>query len=312
MNSFKCLVIGAPLTGKTSLINTFMSGSFDGYKPKAVLTTYDVNFIYNLDSLKKDLKENGHDPNLVELSESNQFNFKIYDYDLERPKHMDKVDLIILCYQRFSRKSKEYLLNEASKFISINWPGVPCVLVSCFSDLNERVEDDLSRKLKAKKCFECSALENYNVNRLFIESFKLTIIERLAKKPEKVECVRLKYDDELKNDWVICESKVKLNREIIGVVGGQAQLDEKIQTYLNQNLKSTRQVNLWKSASRLVLSVFAFACLCMYLFTYHYCNRNKNHCDEIYELGKDAFDDSLSTLNESYVSLIHQFNRFKK
>ncbi|CAF1036923.1 unnamed protein product [Brachionus calyciflorus] len=318
MNSFKCVVIGAPVTGRTSLINTFMSGSFDAYKPNGVLTTYDVNFIYKSESLKKDLIDSGYDENLVDDdTNSNSYNFKIYDYEIDKPNflqcltdnELNKIDLVILCYQSFSKKSKEFLSNEALRFVNSHWPNTPRVLVSCFYDLvkNDNIfENDLKETLSAKKLIYCSSLENYNINKVFIDSFKLAIINRLANKgSENLRHIKNKFEEELSNDWVICQSKKRLQREIFGMNEPM----DKVEVLFNQKLKS---LNLWKSASRIFISLVAFGCVCMYFLVIEYCGKNRNHCDEIYELSKEAIDDSVSTLNESYTNLVQQLTGLKK
>ena len=50
----------------------------------------------------------------------------------------------------------------------------------------------------------------------------------------------------------------------------------------------------------LIVLVLVVAC---YAFSHNYCTKNREHCEELYELGLDVLDDSMLTLNQSYVSL---------
>lgn len=125
MEKLKCLVMGAPVSGKTSLINTFMTDSFNGYIPESVLASYDVNFIVKPDFLKQE--ENLLDKSLIPSKEKNFF-FKIYDYKLDESieaqclnaHELEHVDVILMCYQNFSKASKKYLIEHCSDYVKKN------------------------------------------------------------------------------------------------------------------------------------------------------------------------------------------------
>ena len=145
MNYFKCIVIGPPVCGKTSLINTYMTGQFNGYIPHNIIRQYDVNFVCKSKELC-DLSLFTSDRFIFNNdNENTNFYFKLYDYDIEKSNsiqflkddELNQVDLIILCYQSFSKSSKDLLLTNFNHIIKSQWPKAPILLVSCLSDLNK-------------------------------------------------------------------------------------------------------------------------------------------------------------------------------
>ena len=85
----KCVLIGEPSCGKSSLIQTFMKGYFDKQPGQCASTTYEVNFIYAPRSSTRS------------VTAPYSFNFKLYDYKLTEPdyeqnlmtKELDKIGL---------------------------------------------------------------------------------------------------------------------------------------------------------------------------------------------------------------------------
>lgn len=294
MSFFKCVLVGAPLSGKTSLIDRFMSGTFENSSSN-VLTTYNVNMIYKIDSIRKDLKEFGFKANLSDTEENKNYNLKIYEYNVDRSSseclaenELNNVDVVILCYRIDSEESKSFLINNVLTCVNSQWPNAPCVLVSCCCDLEKTVDDNLVKKLNPKRHYVCSSKNNTMVNEMFVDSFKIAVLNHLAKKERLINYL---------DDWVVCEPKTRLDRQLL----------EFNSSRMNENFKI---VKAWKSASRFIVSFVAFGCLCMYFVSIQYCIRNKSHCDEIYELSKEAFNESISALNESYLGLVHQIKKF--
>lgn len=289
MNCLKCVLVGAPQSGKTSLINRFMSGTFENRASNA-LTTYNVNMIYKIDSIKNDLKQFGYKANLLEKEENKIFNFKIYEYSAEylTNNELNNVDVVILCYRPNSEQSKDILFRKELAIVNSKWPNVPRVLVSCCCDLEFEIDESFVKNVNPKRHYLCSSKTDSMVTEMFIESFKIAALNYLAKKDRLIN----EFDD-----WVVCESKNLLDKELFGL--NPIKISEKI-----TNGKT------WVSAGRFIISFLAFSCLCMYFISIQYCSRNKSHCDEILVLSKEAFDESISVLNESYLGFVNQIKKF--
>jgi GTPase SAR1 family protein len=72
MKALKCVLLGEPLSGKTSLINTFMKGYFEyNTNKKDTSIRYDVNFVYKIENLYRNI-----------VVRPFNFYFKLYDYEL--------------------------------------------------------------------------------------------------------------------------------------------------------------------------------------------------------------------------------------
>lgn len=297
MSFLKCAIVGAPQSGKTSLINRFMSGTFEQTSSN-VLTTYNVNMFYKIDSIKSDLKKFAYNANLSDTEENKNFNFKIFelqtdisDMDCFEENELKKIDVIILCYRIDSQESKDFLVNKAMNRINALWPYTPCVLVTCFSDLQDKFDQTFIEKLNPKCHYLCSSKLNTMVTEMFIDSFKIAVLNNLSESINDLGSIK-----EF-NDWIVCESKRCPETKQIGT---------RISSRNNLNFKI---VKTWKSSSRYFLSFLVFSCLCIYFVSIQYCIRNPNHCDEIYELSREALNESISALNESYLGFVQQINK---
>ena len=215
MEWLKCIVIGGPVCGKTSLIHTYMSGSFQGYIPDNVVTRYDVNLMCNMGVIFKDEPQVLEKYNICRDEFSSHF-FKIYDYEIDKShssqclneNELDEVDVIILCYQSISISSKKIVESEFRKLIGSRWPNVPVVLAACLSDLlksnltvfesmeslaaseiddltlNRLQDQKLCEIFDAKQHIYCSSLEHFNTDKVFNESFKIAVKNKIKKQLE--------------------------------------------------------------------------------------------------------------------------------
>lgn len=219
------------------------------------------------------------------------------------------------------------------------WPNTPIVLISCFSDLlkafsaktenisflefetSESIESilpidqDLIDSIAPQKHFHCSALENFNIRKVFIESFKQAIVNKLNSQ-------YLIYQENI-NTQVKAKSlptrsdfKVELNHAFkANKIKEVSFFSEKypqnvLAEHLENQIQLTPNSKLGKALTRLFISIIVLGCVLVYAFTYQYCNRNRNHCHEIYELSRDALDESIHSLNESYIHLVQQIHQF--
>lgn len=289
MSFLKCVIVGAPLSGKTSLINRFMSGTFEQSSPN-VLTTYNVNMFYKIDSIKNDLKKFGYMANLNDIEENKNFNFKIYELQTDlsgmdgfEENELKKVDVIILCYRVDSQESKNFLFNKVMKRVKSLWPNTPCVLVTCFSDLEDKFDSNLIEQLNPIRHYLCSSKANTMVTEMFIDSFKIAVLNNLSTMNSVINSVINSDRDQIMkklDERIACEPKICLGKKLISLNGSRKNLNFKI-------------IKSWKSTSRF-FSFLVFSCLCIYFVSIQYCIRNPNHCDEIYELSKEALNESMS------------------
>jgi GTPase SAR1 family protein len=349
VENLKCLVIGPPVCGKTSLIHTYMSGGFHGYIPFDVITRYDVNFV---------CKPNDSDKSL-------SFQFKLYDYEIEKSNsfqflkddELNQVDVILLCYQTFSDSSKYLLRTKFKQVIKQKWPNTPIILVSCFSDLLKSnassliddklsfLDDDLNRmqilesdkslmkEMGALKHYYCSALEKYNIEKLFRDAFKLAIKQRIYNNAKLISTSsKITKNDKKGSDipkekienmpLLAIESStippiIQLKKNILDLENYKREMDykqKKIQCLNKINIlnesdykKASSQNNF--SLAKFLTTLMFLIFMIMYLLTIKYCATNKDHCNEIYELTLEVIDDSMSSLNESYTNIVHQLDR---
>ena len=301
MEFLKCVVLGPPVSGKTSLINTFMSGQYQGYIPHNIITRYGVNFVKTGEEFSKN------------------YYFKLFDYEIFKTNsqqflkddELDDIDVIILCFKNIS-SHRELIITQFKDILSKRWPNVPVLLVSSFSDLmekfiwmNEPFDNELFssqtfiKELGASNHIYCSSLENSNITEVFVKAFKLAIHKK----------------DEISNEITIKNNGCNLEIHMEDLI---------VETVPNSNIKPTilqekafelnkLKESLDKKSSQTVsLSTFfipiSFGLMLLFYFLAHkYCRMNQRHCIEIYQLGMELYDESLIHLNDLY-SLFHKFN----
>jgi GTPase SAR1 family protein len=352
VENLKCLVIGPPVCGKTSLIHTYMSGCFRGYIPHNIITRYDVNFV---------CKPNDSDKSL-------SFQFKLYDYEIEKSNsfqflkddELNQVDVILLCYQTFSDSSKFLLRTKFKSFIKEKWPNTPVLLVSCFSDLLKSnassliddklafLDDDLNRlqilesdkslmkEMGALKHYYCSALEKFNIDKLFRDAFKLAIKQRIYNNAKLISTSSKNASTNDSQELDIGKTKIEnipmlaieasnvppiiqLKKNIIDLENYKREMDYKQKRIQCMNTINNIEENKQHERSQKIKNSFSLArflttlmfliFMIMYLLSIKYCTTNKEHCNEIYELTMEVIDDSMSSLNESYTNIVHQLER---
>jgi hypothetical protein len=178
MIHLKCVLAGDPNCGKDILLQTYMTSDFlQSFRIDStfVAATYDVDFI---------------------LNDRNKFRFRLYDYDIEKSNQeqaltqneLDHIDLLILCYNKSDYSTKKYLIDNFNERIKIKWPNVTTILTSCSFLTNNSnsteiltngsVDQDLINLIKPAQTFYCSALSDFNMDQIFIQSFKQVVIDQ--------------------------------------------------------------------------------------------------------------------------------------
>jgi GTPase SAR1 family protein len=156
----RCVVIGPPKCGKTTLITKYMTGRLPDLLDNS-LVNYNINLIY-------------HD----EVTKSKNWNFStsIVDHELYLDNdEFNNIDVLILCFDISSKESFKLLQRFYDSSIKTRWSDVPKLLVGNLCDL--LVSDDAGTLEKISiddyEVMKCSALDSLNVDRIFEKSFKL-------------------------------------------------------------------------------------------------------------------------------------------
>jgi GTPase SAR1 family protein len=301
MEYLKCVVLGPPVSGKTSLINTFMNGKYQGYIPHNVLTRYDVNFVVAGEEF------------------SRNHCFKIYDYDIFKSNSQQflkddeliNIDVIVLCFKNIL-DHRELLLTHFKTILRKRWPSVPVLLVSSFSDLmdkfswmNELPDSDASTTTFAEKFgaydhIFCSSLENFNISEIFARAFKLaTNGPNEIVKTEEITKIYKSSEQSVLESTAYEENVRKLNISQRKIVKSNGQ----------KMIESERKVHNAVSLTKLIIPLSVACALLLYLFTNRYCHQNQRHCNEIFELGVEVYDESITHLKDIYGNIITHYNK---
>ena len=104
------------------------------------------------------------------------------------------------------------------------------------------------------------------------------------------------------------KSDMKYKSKRIEYISNNFENVDDVKVLLNNktNIKNNSKTN---TIFKFIVSLLFIVFLVIYLLSIRYCNSNRQHCNEIYELTWEVFDDSMSSLNESYTNLVHQFER---
>jgi GTPase SAR1 family protein len=304
MEHLKCVVLGPPVSGKTSLINTFMSGQYCGYIPHNAITRYDVNFVVAGEEFSK-----------------NYF-FKIYDYDIFKSNsqqflkddELSNIDVIILCFKNISAH-RELLLTHFKIILNKKWPSVPILLASSFSDLKNKcswmgelldndsfTSQNFIKDFGASDLILCSSLENSNINDVFLKAFKLALA---INKPNEISNTITIGEEEIRKEQLVEDTNTGSSLSIKeDFISKQNNIQDKV--FLVQNIHG--QNNQTTISLNKLMIPLSFACaLMLYLFTSRYCHSNQQHCSEIYDLGMEVYEESVSHLMDFYRNFLKHY-----
>ena len=349
MEILKAIVVGPPVSGKTSLINTFMSGHYQGYIPTNVLTRYDVNFVLKVSDTGDKVKS---------------YYFKIYDYDMFKPNEQQflkedelvKIDVIILCFKD-NLTTRELIITAFRNVLNERWPNVPIMLVSSFSDLvhkynciNEPFEPNegnmqpknhiIMNELGASSHLHCSSLENANIETVFAEAFKLAVNhhnqtiknskdELFNKNQSNISIPSKKNEIEQEkntNDNVKSISK-SFEEKNQRTTSKDTQSDFVMQKQRNtpkiyissesqfqkSDVKNSFEVIVKESETRIrakLIFTFVFVFVLLFIIlSKRYCSLNRQECNEIYDLSAEIFEDTLAQFQDLCRSCVDQFKK---
>jgi GTPase SAR1 family protein len=295
MKWFKCLVIGSGNCGKTSLINTFMSGFFRDYVPYDTVRRYQVDFIYNRRETTCEFD-----------NEENHYSFKIYDFDLFKPveeqfmneSELEHVDVIILCYLATDESKLD--LSPFKREIENKWSNVPVLLVGCLSDLlKSSRKENLVEQVGAQKHLYCSSLQNFNVKEIFTEAFKVAIYRHNQEK-----FLEINHETNVTSNQINQDRSGNLSNQKFEHVDNSFALTK---PFISYDFKNRLEKPLTSKLFKSLFSLFSFACLALYLLAYHYCYQNSTTiCGLFREFGFG----SLKPINQTYSALFKKAINF--
>lgn len=197
MKDIKCVLIGDGAVGKTSLNVTYATGSFPIEYVPTVYDKLTVNIMYEDKSIRL------HIYDIAGVEEP----------DVKLGYYIPKTDVFIFCFSLVCPDSLNGVINCWQPKIIEKCPGVPYILAGLKSDLRDdliknKISDDsgyikpipTSQGEKAKieinalDYIECSSLNKYNLNEVFMSAIEQTFNGREnrssndSKKTENVCC----------------------------------------------------------------------------------------------------------------------------
>jgi GTPase SAR1 family protein len=288
MNKYlKCIVLGEPQCGKSSMLSLYMTGD-ENFKNNEN-TRYSINFNAKLKDLglnSTELNEFKQINNNINRNES--YSIKLYEYQMNRSNEeqflneheLDHPDVLLYCYKSGSRLNDNLIEMLKLKYGN----NVPVVLASCKADI---VESSLihnlpfettSEKLKSKfgaDChLYCSNVRKLNIDKVFNETFKLAVRHRIK---SIIMNEKLKQQQQQMTQESVLRSSTTTTKLFIG-------LDEE---------------KVLNSIAKQLFTLFGFALFLFYMITSRLA-ANKISFGEL-NLIKGVLDDSFKTYNSMFL-----------
>ena len=316
--NLKCVVIGPPKCGKTSLIKKYMTGRFPEMLANDSMINYNVNLIYKTKDLTCD-----------ELNENWNFSISLLDYNLNERSdikaELTNIDVLIMCYDATSKASFELLESFYRNYIKIRWPNVPKVLVGCLSDLLKDENGHINKSIDGLEAIQCAAFDGFNVDEIFLKSFKKaidhTVINRKQIKKDELENFemdRLKISNNKEKviireipvqHFKINENEIPIKWHKVEVQAPQMAKIEKPKSKLNEYQCTTVIVEkVQQTASKKFFKLKLIMCLLILLFTgflmlTSYCCQETRFFS-IYRGSKAFLNESLGSFNNCFNELL--------
>ena len=156
---FKILLIGAQNTGKTTLVNRFVTGNYINENNHINIQVYHRNLAIEDKVIRFEIWDM---PGLL-------YPDWLYDNDL------DKVQGIMLCIDITNTQSVKYI-EKWQKVFSVNFPEIKLLLVGTKCETIDRKFTFIFGREKAEKfgCkyIEVSSVQNYNIEKCFRKLYK--------------------------------------------------------------------------------------------------------------------------------------------
>jgi hypothetical protein len=235
-----------------------------------------------------------YDINYINCTTGKETSFRLYDYDIQssnesqglNQSELDEIDILVLCYQGSSDKSKRFLREAYSERLRSKWPNAPVMLASCsfdqvYDDLSgdqqvqiaQTLDDELMSEIRPSKLVHCSSLKNFNIESLFVESFKIAASHSqnntLATKTEEQQLPQPGTTLSKKHDLRIQE-KVSNKRHQVTLISKTRHGFEDEYSRM-EDILMIKQLNLSGKSFSTIVTLFGLACFVFYYITYKYC-----------------------------------------
>ncbi|KAK6462822.1 rho-like GTPase [Scheffersomyces coipomensis] len=188
-NVFNCFVLGAPQSGKSSLLESFLHGSYsESYSP-----TIQPRLCI------KDIELRGGKQCYLILEELGELEPAI----LENKMRLDQCDVICYCYDSSDPESFQYLVELREKYATL-LNTIPCVFVALKADLDKQQQrsdvqpENYTRDLYLSPPVHISSAWSSSVHELFIQlvdaaKFPSSATPGLEKEPETADYENFKH-----------------------------------------------------------------------------------------------------------------------
>jgi hypothetical protein len=240
-----------------------------------------------------------YDVNYINRTTSEEIGFRLYDYDIEacnenqglNQNELDEIDMLVLCYDSSSDISKNFIRDTYSERLKSLWPNVPTMLASCSFDhvydnlsanqsdkIMPTLDEELLSAIKPAKLVHCSSFKNFNVENVFVESFKIAtssvknalnknISTRLTETTlSKKHDQRLQVSNKKNQVTLINKTRHSFEDELGRV----------------EDILMIKHFNISGKSFRTIVTLFGLACFVFYCITYKYCMENSMgfKCDQ--------------------------------
>ncbi|XP_065206998.1 ras-like GTP-binding protein RhoL [Planococcus citri] len=168
--NLKITAVGDGMVGKTCILITYTSHEFPTEYIPTVFDNYSL--VINVDGLP-------YNASLWDTAGQE-------DYERLRPLSYPNTNCFLLCYSISNRSSFDNIITKWHPELKKYCPDVPIILVATKCDLRTTPKEvitlsegkRMSRKIRARKHMECSALHNKGLNEIFEEAVRCAVKKR--------------------------------------------------------------------------------------------------------------------------------------
>ncbi|XP_011299633.1 ras-like GTP-binding protein RhoL [Fopius arisanus] len=177
LRPIKITAVGDGMVGKTCLLITYVDKKFPTEYVPTVFDNYSDNITMD-----------GQEFNMILWDTAGQ-----EDYERLRPLSYPNTDCFLLCFSISARSSFENIFSKWYPEIKFHCPNVPIVLVGTKGDLRNQATTEIitpkeckkmKERIRAARYVECSAMNQENLQMVFIEAIRAV----LKKPPGKKLC----------------------------------------------------------------------------------------------------------------------------
>ena len=193
METVKCVVVGDGAVGKTSLLISYTTNSFNDEYCPTVFDNYSALIRVDNKTISLGLWDTAGQE----------------EYDRLRPLSYPQTDAFLICFSVVSPPSYQNVINRWNPEIRHHCPDTPVILVATKADLRDDSKaiqrlaernlqpisfeegNKLAKEIKATKYLECSAKSLQGVRALFDETVRATFTpntKQIKKNSKRAKC----------------------------------------------------------------------------------------------------------------------------